>query len=90
MFVNNVTVTVCDDDDDYKAGKFANLREYGASALNKKISEVSLDCLAFRPMNVIESWSVDEVRPVICNSSTWYRRRSLSMCLWYETDSLSD
>lgn len=88
MFVDNLTVTVNDDDEDFKSGGFTSLREYGADVLNKKIAEVAPMCLGFRPMNVIESWSVDEIRPVMCNSGTWYKRRSLSMCLWYDKDAV--
>lgn len=86
MFVNYINLTVNDDDEVYKTRDFKSLLEYGMCALNERLSALSGTGRHVVPMNCIEEWDCYEVQPVLCNSSTWYKRRALTLTLWYSLE----
>lgn len=86
MFVNYMNITVNDDDEAYRTRDFKSLREYGMCMLNERLSNMSGTGRRVVPMNVIEDWDCYEVQPVMCNSSTWYKRHSLKLTLWYSLE----
>ena len=86
MFVNFIKVVARDDDKMYKARDFKSLREYGMYMLNEELDKMSGKGRHITPMNIIEDWDYYEIRPVPCNSSTWYHRHELMLTLWYSLD----
>lgn len=74
---------VVDEDDMREAGWKGTLREFAADAVNKWKDMM----LPLAKIITVESTSwVDEVRPLQCNSSTWYKRRSVNLNVWLESE----
>lgn len=74
-----------DDDEAYKNGPYEDLFVYAQELLNKKLRELHAGGYhGWHIVSIKELFSVDEMRPVECNSSTWYKRNTLVLSVWME------
>lgn len=75
-----ITVT----SDEMKAAGFdGNLADFACAALNKWLEKQKE---SIRVINIESDFWKDEMRPVMCNSSTWYTRHSMQLSVWYEVN----
>lgn len=58
-----------------------DLADFACIKLNVWITEHDPSC---RIINIESSFWRDEIRPSQCNSSTWYKRSSMQLSVWYE------
>lgn len=61
--------------------KFNNLLDFVESKINKWLQENGRPAEDF--ISLETSYSNYEVRPVMCNSDTWYQRYTISVLVWY-------
>lgn len=75
-----ITVT----SDKMKAVGFdGNLTDFACSALNEWLEKQKE---SIRIINIESNFWKDEMRPVMCDSSTWYTRWSMQLSVWYEAN----
>ena len=78
-------VVARDDDEAYKNGSYEDLFGYSQEPLNKKLQDLHDEGYrGYHIVSVNELFSVDEIRPVQCNSGTWYERQTLALSVWME------
>lgn len=83
--IKHVKIVARDDDPRYKADGYDSLFGFAQDLLNETMEGLmAVDGVAnVIPISVNESFYADEMRPVMCNSGTWYTRRSLVLSVWY-------
>lgn len=65
-------------EDDMKNESFdGELVDFATQKLNETIPELS------HVINIESSGGVSEIRPVMCNSRTWYKCRWMQLSVWY-------
>lgn len=60
-----------------------NLADFACAALNEWLEKQNEN---IRIINIESDFWKDEIRPVMCDSSTWYTRRSMQLSVWYEAN----
>lgn len=62
-------------------GFSGDLADFAAKKANERMKE---RFVGSRIVTVESSYYTEEVRPVMCNSGTWYKRRHLTLSVWLD------
>lgn len=71
------------EDEMKKVGWKGSLIDFAAEKMNEWQDRM---LPAARIINVESSCWTNEIRPLQCNSSTWYKRRSIGLTVWMDSD----
>lgn len=82
--MKHIDIRVADDEEEYK--EYGSLYSFAEARLNAEIENMTL-ALTHGKINVcsvIEDWYKNQIRPVQCDSRTWYDRRTLELSVWVQ------